>query len=189
MEKRLIVDYLKENIKAQELLLKKATSIRKAAQLMIVAVARGQKIFWFGNGGSAADAQHLAAELVGRFELERKPLASVALSTDTSILTAIGNDYGFDKVFERQVAALVKNGDIVVGITTSGNSVNVINGLKKAKLLGAKTIALTGKTGGKLKGQVDCLIAVPSKRTSHIQELHIVVGHIICFLVEKSLKT
>jgi len=148
---------------------------------------RGNKILICGNGGSAADSQHFAAELVGRFKLERKGLPAIALTTDTSILTAIGNDYGFDQIFERQVEALGKEGDILVGISTSGNSENVIRAVKKAKEIGIYTIGLLGKSGGKLKDLVDLSLVVPSNNTPRIQECHVLIYHIVCEEVEKRL--
>ncbi len=154
---------------------------------VINAYKNGNKVIWFGNGGSAADAQHLACELVSKFYIERKALASIALTTNTSELTAISNDYGFNRVFARQVEALVNFGDVVIGITTSGNSTNVIEGLNEAKRCGAVTVGFTGTTGGKLKGNVDYLLTVPSEETPHIQEGHIMVGHIICYIVENEL--
>jgi len=146
-------------------------------------------VLWFGNGGSAADAQHLAGELVGKFYLKREALASIALTTNTSELTAIANDYDFNQVFARQVEALANPGDVVVGISTGANSLNVIKGIEEAKHRGAITIAFTGASGRKLNanGNVDYLLTVPSEDTPHIQESHIMVGHIICYLVEKEL--
>jgi D-sedoheptulose 7-phosphate isomerase len=145
----------------------------------------GGKLILLGNGGSAADAQHIACELVGRFLLERRALEAVALSTDTSILTCLGNDYGYDRIFERQIEACAKPGDVVVGISTSGNSPNVIRAVKRAKKAGCTTIGMTGRGGGKLKGMVDVLLNVPSEETPRIQESHILMGHIICELVER----
>ncbi|NQU08962.1 MAG: D-sedoheptulose 7-phosphate isomerase [Candidatus Abyssubacteria bacterium] len=145
----------------------------------------GGKLILLGNGGSAADAQHIACELVGRFLLERRALEAVALSTDTSILTCLGNDYGYDRIFERQIEACAKPGDVVVGISTSGNSPNVIRAVKRAKKVGCTTIGMTGRGGGKLKGMVDVLLNVPSEETPRIQESHILMGHIICELVER----
>lgn len=144
-------------------------------------------LYLFGNGGSAADAQHLAAEFVCRFKLERRPLAALALTTDTSFLTACSNDYSFDDIFTRQIEAFVKKNDICIGISTSGNSKNVVNGLKKAKELGAITIAFTGGNGGKIKEFADISFVVPISNTPKIQEAHIAVGHTICDLVEKGL--
>lgn len=146
----------------------------------------GGNVFWMGNGGSAADSQHLAAELVGRFLLERKGLASVALTTDSSILTAVGNDYGFDTVFSRQLEGLCQPGDVVVGISTSGNSPNVCEGFKTAKALGAYTVAMTGQAGGAAKGLADLTIAVPSSHGPRVQEAHILIGHSVCEWAEQA---
>ena len=154
------------------------------AQQMTDAVFNGKKVLWCGNGGSAADAQHLAAEFVGRFRRERKPLASIALTTDTSVLTSIGNDYGYDQVFSRQVLALAEPGDIVVGISTSGNSPNVVEALEAAKERGAYTVAMTGQGGGKMAGMADATICVPTKDTARVQEGHILCGHMLCDWVE-----
>jgi D-sedoheptulose 7-phosphate isomerase len=148
---------------------------------------RGNKLLVMGNGGSAADAQHFVAEIVGRFKMERRALPAVALSTDTSILTAIGNDYGFDVVFSRQVEALAAPGDAVVGISTSGNSPNVLKALNAAKARGCRTIGLLGKDGGSIKGACDLALVVPSDDTPRIQEGHITIIHIVCDLVEKAL--
>lgn len=148
------------------------------------AVIEGNKVLWCGNGGSAADAQHLAAEFMGRFRRERKPMPSIALTTDTSILTAIGNDYGYDHVFSRQVLALCVPGDIVVGISTSGNSANVVEALAAAKQCGGFTVALTGQGGSKMAGVANATICVPSTDTARIQEGHILCGHMLCDWVE-----
>lgn len=144
-----------------------------------------KKIYLFGNGGSAADAQHIAAELVGRFQKERKGLPAIALTTDTSILTAVGNDYGYEHIFSRQVEALALPGDIVIGISTSGNSASVVEAIKKAKEIGAYTVGLTGGSGGWLKELCDMSIVVPSSNTARIQEAHILIGHILCELIEQ----
>jgi len=184
----LISDYIKRSIQTKnELLITHVEIIAQIAKAIINAYRHGNKVLWFGNGGSAADAQHLACELVSRFYLERKALASIALTTNTSELTAIANDYDFDRVFARQVEALVNPGDVVIGISTSGNSPNVIEGINEAKRLGAITVGFTGATGGKLKGCVDNLLTIPSEETPHIQEAHIMVGHIICYIVENEL--
>jgi D-sedoheptulose 7-phosphate isomerase len=148
---------------------------------------RGNKLLVMGNGGSAADAQHFVAEIVGRYKMERRALPAVALSTDTSILTAIGNDYGFDVVFSRQVEALAAPGDAVVGISTSGNSPNVLKALNAAKARGCRTIGLLGKDGGSIKRACDLALVVPSDDTPRIQEGHITIIHIVCDLVEKAL--
>ena len=161
--------------------------IEKAAQILVEALRSGQKVLFFGNGGSASDAQHLAAELVGRFERERPGLAALALTTDRSILTAVSNDYSFAKVFARQVESLGRKGDIAVGITTSGNSRNVILGVERARQLGLRTVVLTGHDGGRIRGKADCEILVPSSSTSRIQESHILIGHILCDLVDEAL--
>ena len=187
-KENLISDYIERSIRTKKELQKtRVEVIARVAEVIVDAYMQGNKVLWFGNGGSAADAQHLSCELVSRFYLERKALAPIALTTNTSELTAIANDYDFDQVFSRQVEALVNSGDVVIGISTSGNSPNVIEGIKEAKRLGAITVAFTGATGGKLKGNVDYLMAVPSEITPHIQESHIMIGHIICYLVEKEL--
>ena len=140
-----------------------------------------------GNGGSAADAQHIAAELVGRFKKERKAMPALALTVDTSSLTALGNDYGFDTIFERQVEALANKNDTVIGISTSGNSENIIRAVNKANSIGAFTIGLLGNDGGKLKDAVNLPIIIPSNDTARIQEVHITIGHIICEIIEEDL--
>ena len=150
------------------------------------ALQTGRKIFWAGNGGSASDAQHLAAELVGRFEKERQAIGSIALTTDTSILTAVGNDYGFESIFSRQIEALGQEGDALVAISTSGESPNIVKAVEVAKARGLITIGFLGKTGGKLKDLVDHPLVVPSDNTARIQETHILIGHILCQLIEES---
>lgn len=180
-----ISKYIKESIQTKQYLLENTHDIARTVDVILNALRNDRTIFWFGNGGSAADAQHLSCELVSRFMMERKALASIALTTNTSELTAIANDYDFVDVFSRQVEALVKPGDVVIGITTSGNSPNVISGIKKAKQLGAVTVAFTGATGGKVRNEADILLEVQSDITPHIQEAHIMIGHVICYLVEK----
>lgn len=165
----------------------KAKSIAAMGQVIADALARGNKILLCGNGGSAADAQHIAAELMGRFKLERKALAAIALTTDTSALTAIANDYDFSDVFARQVEGLGRAGDVLIAISTSGNSANTVKAAQAAKAQDMVVIALTGESGGVLAAIADHLLAVPSSETSHIQEMHIAVGHMICALVESSL--
>ncbi|SUP40309.1 D-sedoheptulose 7-phosphate isomerase [Veillonella criceti] len=160
-------------------------TIQLIAERCKTALAAGNKVFFCGNGGSAADAQHLAAELIGRFQKERRSLASIALTTDTSILTAVANDYGYDEVFARQVEGLGRSGDVLIGISTSGNSANVVKAALKARDTGMHTIAFTGEGGGKLNEICDITLAIPSKVTARIQEMHILVGHIICELVEE----
>lgn len=157
------------------------------AQVMIDSYRNGGKVVLFGNGGSAADAQHIAAELVGKYKLVREPLPAIAMTTNTSILTACANDYGYDTVFSKQVEALVEKGDVVVGISTSGTSPNVLEGIKTAKDIGAVTVGLTGERKDGLGEVVDLWLAVPSSDTPRIQESHITAGHIICFLVEQAL--
>ena len=147
----------------------------------------GGKLLVMGNGGSAADAQHFAAEIVGRFKMERRALPAMALSTDTSILTAVGNDYGYDSIFQRQVEAFACPGDVVVGISTSGKSPNVLNALKLARQLGCCTIGLLGKDGGGIKSVCNLALVVPSSDTPRIQESHITIIHIVCDLVEKAM--
>ncbi len=190
MFEKLIIDKINQTLRVKQNILKDNGLVKKIDEItrvIVNACKDNKKVVLFGNGGSAADAQHLACELVGKFYLERKALASIALTTNTSELTAIANDYNFNRVFARQVEALANPGDIVIGITTSGNSLNVIEGIKEAKLRGAVTIGFTGASGGKLKENVDYLLAVPSEDTPRIQESHIMIGHIICYLVEKEL--
>ena len=151
------------------------------------ALKQGQKILFVGNGGSAADAQHLAAEIVGRFERERSGLAALALTTDSSTLTSIANDYGFESIFSRQLEALGQEGDVFIAISTSGNSPNLVQAVEVAKAKGLVTIGMLGKTGGDLKALVDECLIVPSENTARIQEAHILIGHILCQLVEESL--
>jgi len=160
--------------------------LERIAGKMTRTIFEGKKVLWCGNGGSAADSQHLAAELMGRFRRERRGLPSIALTTDTSILTAIGNDYGYEKVFQRQVEALCAKGDVVVGISTSGNSENVCAALETARLIGAFTVALTGERGGNMAMIADATLRVPSKDTARIQEGHILCGHMLCDWVELS---
>jgi len=162
-----------------------ADGIEKAIEAICSDLKSGKKVLLMGNGGSAADAQHIAGELVGRFKKERKAIPAISLSTDTSILTAIGNDYGFEKVFERQIEALGNKGDVVIGISTSGNSENVYRAMKLAKKMGLTTIGLLGNDGGKIKNLSDIALVVPSKNTPRIQETHITIGHIICEGVER----
>lgn len=157
---------------------------RKLVNLCLGAIDTGGKILFFGNGGSAADAQHLATELTVRYKKNRPPIAAISLSTDTSALTAIGNDFGFDDIFARQVEALARPGDVAIGISTSGNSENVVRALTAATKAGATAVAFTGQGGGRLAGIVDLLIAVPSSDTARIQEMHILLGHMLCGIME-----
>ena len=188
---------MKENIKNQilesakiknEIVNNGIESIEKAAQLLIESVKDGGKILWCGNGGSAADAQHLATELMGGMsDHDRMPIPSIALTTDSSFITAWSNDTDFDSIFSRQVQGLGEEGDVLVGISTSGNSENIINALKQAKFKKLKTIAFSGKTGGNLDGIADVTIKVPSDNTQRIQESHIMIGQILCSLIELSI--
>lgn len=157
------------------------------ADICIDALRRGNKIMFAGNGGSAADAQHFAAELVGRFYCERKPLSAIALTTDTSMLTAIGNDYGFEQVFSRQVEANGRAGDVFIGISTSGNSKNVVEAAQKCKTIGVTTVGLIGRKPSDLDEVIDYCIRAPSASTPRIQEAHAVIGHVLCSLIERSL--
>ncbi len=161
--------------------------IAEAVRFIVATYRQGGKVVLFGNGGSAADAQHIAGELVGKFLMERRAFPALALNTNNSILTAVANDYGYETVFSRQIEALVNKEDTVIGISTSGNSPNVIEAMKVARIKGAKTIGLTGGKHGRLTDVVDLTIAVPSESTPRIQESHITIGHIICELVEREL--
>ena len=158
-----------------------------ASKLAVDTLKSGNKILLFGNGGSAADAQHIAAELTGRYKTERRGLAGIALTTDTSALTAIGNDYGYERIFDRQVESLANNGDLLIGISTSGNSQNVINALKLGKELGCKTLGFSGKDGGAMNEVCDINLIVPSNNTPRIQEMHILFGHTICQIIDNEL--
>lgn len=164
-----------------------AASLERAAAAMIACYGAGGKVIFCGNGGSAADAQHLAAEFVGRYLTERRPLPALALNANSSSLTAIGNDYGYELSFARQVEAFARPGDVVVGLSTSGNSANVVAALQKGRELGLTTIALTGEGGGKLGGVAEILLAVASRETPRIQECHILIGHCLCQAVEEAL--
>ena len=159
--------------------------IQQVVKMLIAAFDDGKKILIFGNGGSAADSQHIAAEFIGRFRKERQSLPTIALSTDTSILTALANDYDFEIIFSRQIEGLGQRGDVALGISTSGNSKNVVKGIQAAKAKGMKTISLTGQGGGRLAEISDVCIAVPSKVTARIQESHMTIAHVICELVEE----
>lgn len=174
------------NIKMQ-LAREQTETLVAALEAIVAALAAGRTIFFFGNGGSAADAQHLAAEMVGRFTLERRPLPALALTTDTSILTSIGNDYGFENIFLRQIQGLGRPGDVAVGISTSGNSPNVLRAMESAQEQGLVTIALTGRGGGALARQAQFCLRVPSENTARIQESHITIGHLICQAVDEAL--
>ena len=185
---RTVAERLEESVNIHKTLAKSyVITIVEIAECIITAYKVGGKVILFGNGGSAADAQHLACELVGRFELNRRALPAIALSTDPSILTALANDYGYEAVFSRQLEALVSEKDVVIGISTSGNSPNVVNALKLAREKGAQTVALAGCNGGKIAQVADLALTVPSSSTPRIQEAHTTIGHIVCELVEKEL--
>lgn len=177
----LIQNTFKEHIDvAQKTLSLLAAQINETSNIITECIARGNKVLLFGNGGSASDAQHIAAEFVGRFVKNRKSFPAIALTTDTSALTAIGNDYGFDRIFERQVDGLAVKGDVVIGISTSGNSANVIKGLIMAKEKGCTVVGFSGSNGGKMNDCCDNNLVIPSDITARIQEMHILIGHIIC---------
>ncbi len=186
---RMTIDKIKEAF-AESIMAKQALSeedlmvILEMSKLTVEALQRGKKVIFMGNGGSAADSQHLAAELVSRFRLEREAMPAMALTVNTSVLTAVGNDYGFEYVFERQVAAIAQAGDIVVGLSTSGNSPNVLRAIEKARAMGCLTFGFTGQSGGQMPQAVDLCFRVPSNDTPRIQEVHITAGHILCELVE-----
>jgi len=172
-----------ELLRSEDVLL----AIAKTSEILIDALQKGNKALFFGNGGSAADAQHIAAELVGRFAFDRPALPALALSVNTSCVTAIGNDFGFEQVFSRQLEALARPGDVAIGISTSGNSANVIHALTTAKKIGLHTVCLTGRTGGRLRSEVDHCICAPSTEAPRIQECHILIGHIISEIVERQI--
>ncbi len=182
---QLITARTEESIAVKRVLLEtQADTIANVGAALVEAMRNGKTLYLFGNGGSAGDAQHIAAELVGRFTKERRALPAVALTTNTSALTALGNDYEYAIVFSRQLEAFGKPGDVVIGISTSGNSPNVLHGLQTAKELGLVTVGLTGETGGDAKTTADHCICVPSRDTARIQESHILIGHILCEIVE-----
>ncbi len=184
MESR-VDSIFKEALELHSKLTELAPVIAETAGVMTDCIKRGGKIMFAGNGGSAADSQHLAAELVGRFMKDRRPLAGIALTTDTSIITAVANDYSFDEIFSRQVLGLGRKGDVFFGISTSGNSPNILKAIESAKSGGIITIGLTGNGGGKMAQIVDYLIDVPYKgKSARIQEVHILIGHILCELIE-----
>lgn len=176
---------IRDSIKTKEDILGvELANIEKCANAILGSLKSGGKILIFGNGGSAADSQHMAAELVGRFRKERKPLPAIALTTNTSTLTAVANDYGYDASFSRQVEALGRRGDVALGISTSGNSKNVLEAVIKARSLGLITVALAGSGGGRLKKECDISITVDSKDTPRVQESHLMICHILCELIE-----
>jgi D-sedoheptulose 7-phosphate isomerase len=185
-----IVLALEESMEAKRRVIETSVPVlENIAEALIKALRAGNKILLFGNGGSAADSQHIAAELVGRFQRERKALPAMALTTDTSILTSIGNDYSFEKVFSRQIEALGQPGDVAIGLSTSGNSPNVIQAVKAAQKMGMITIGFTGEGGGELKNCVDFCFHAPTQHTPHIQEVHITAAHAICDIIEHEFST
>ena len=185
--KELIKKHILEHSAALKSIFELGGSIEKVANIFIHCLENGGTIFWCGNGGSASDSQHLAGELVGRFVDERKPLKSIALTADSAVMTCIVNDYGYEHIFSRQVGALGSKGDVLVGITTSGNSKNVLNAFEVAKIKGVRTIGLLGKGGGLAKNLVEESIIISSNSTARVQEMHILVGHILCDLIEEGL--
>ena len=183
-----IKDIFLESIRVKEEILRNDISkIIEITEIVIAALKKDGKVLLFGNGGSAADSQHIAAEFIGRFKKDRSALAAIALTTNTSVLSSLANDYGYDIVFAKQVEALGKKNDVVIGISTSGKAKNVLQGIKQAKKMGLKTIALTGGDGGDLAKAADLALLVPSNITARIQEAHITIGHAICELVEQML--
>ena len=183
--KDIVKNEFNAHIKVADLLHNLTDAVATSAKLCIDCLKNDGKILIFGNGGSAADAQHLAAELVGRYKTERQGLAAIALTTDTSILTAITNDFGFERVFSRQIEALAKPGDLIIGISTGGTSLNVVSALKTSAKMNCKTIGLSGRTGGDFNEICDINLIVPSEDTPRIQEMHILIGHTICHLIEQ----
>lgn len=184
----LIRKQLKESIRVKEEIAAKLTpQIAKASQLIIGSLKKEGKIILFGNGGSAADAQHFACEMIGRYQRERSSIPAIALTTNTSVLTALSNDYGYERSFSRQIEAVANSEDVVVAISTSGNSANVLAAVEVARKKECRTVGLTGEGGGRLAGEVDVAIQVPSRETPRIQEAHIVIIHVICYLVEEKL--
>jgi len=187
---KIVKEILNESIRVKKKIVDDPSllsQINQISSIIIEAYRKKKKVILFGNGGSAADAQHIAGELVNRLHLEREALPAIALTTDSSVLTSIANDYDYSRIFARQVEALAKEGDVVIGISTSGSSSNVIEAVKTAKEKGAKTVGFTGNKGGKLAELVDFVISVPSDETPRVQESHITILHIICCLVEREL--
>jgi len=184
---------IQKELQAHKVTIKKTTDamipdILKATELVVSTLQNGNKVLLCGNGGSAADAQHIAAELTGRYKNERRGLPGIALTTDTSALTAISNDFGYDRVFDRQVEALANEGDLLIGISTSGNSENILSALSTAKEFGCQTLGLSGRNGGKMNELCNINLAVPSNDTPRIQEMHILIGHILCQAVDYAFK-
>jgi D-sedoheptulose 7-phosphate isomerase len=192
MKKNIYDKYLFKTFEEHSRVLKKTqiaikNGIKLSSEIIVKSLKKGGTIFWCGNGGSAADSQHIAAEFVGRFKKNRKPLRSIALTTDTSILTCVSNDYSFEEVFSRQIDALGRKGDVLVAISTSGNSRNVKRAIIQAQKMGLKTIGLLGKNGGTCKNYVDVPLIIPSNNTARIQEIHILIEHLLCEIMEHKL--
>jgi D-sedoheptulose 7-phosphate isomerase len=181
-----IQDTISESMRVASALEELTPKFAEAAEIILESLRSGGRLLAIGNGGSAAQAQHLAAEMVGRFESERQPLPALSLTTDTSAITAIGNDYGFPEIFARQLRALARPGDVVLAISTSGNSPNVLRGLDAAREIGLRTIGLTGRTGGQMISRVDLCLCAASDSTPRIQEAHLLISHILCSLVESA---
>lgn len=188
MNEQIILQSLEEHQEVIEKLKSLEYEIAVFGEKMTAALKSGNKVLIMGNGGSAADSQHIAAELVGRYKTERKGLPAIALTTDTSILTSVGNDYSFENIFARQVEALAAEGDLVIAISTSGNSANIIAALAKAKEAGCYTVGLLGKGGGKIKELTDLPVIVPSDNTARIQECHILIAHMVCEIMDEAFK-
>jgi len=185
--RNIITTILEDSIRTKrQAVMEQMDTLIAAADMLVTCVASGHKILLFGNGGSAADAQHLAAEFINRFQIERHPLPALALTTDTSIITSIGNDYSFDQIFEKQIQALGKRDDVAWGISTSGNSPNVVAGLRVAREQGLRCLGMTGQ-GGALIDMSDLALTVPTATTARVQETHIIMGHILCQLVDQTL--
>ena len=187
MKKEHIEQQIIDHFKLNETIISLSDKIEQIAEKAVSVLKKEGTIFWCGNGGSASDSQHLAAELVGRFEKDRPPLKSIALNTDTSIMTAISNDYSYDLVFKRQLEVLGNKKDLLIAISTSGNSKNIIKVLEEAKKKELYSVALLGKNGGEAKNIADLSIIIPSQSTARIQEMHILIGHLICSFVEKNI--
>jgi len=184
---QLVAERVRQSIEVKEAILEDdqlMESVQESAQACLASLERGGKLIFFGNGGSAADAQHLAAELTGRYLLQRRALPALALTTNTSCLTAIGNDYSYDQVFARQIEAIGNKGDVAIGISTSGNSKNVTEAFIEARRKGLATIGMTGSTGGNVRHLVDYCLCIPTDQTPRIQEAHILLGHILCEFIE-----
>jgi len=187
MDPNLFQNRLDEHADIMRTLAEQTSAFQAIAETVTAAIRAGGKVCFMGNGGSAADSQHLAAELVGRFQRERAALASIALTTDTSILTAVANDYGYDHIFARQIEGLCRPGDVVIGLSTSGNSANVLRGIEAANRMGLATIGFTGGSGGKLAQLAHQSIVIPSPKAARVQEAHIFLGHTLCEAIEDAL--